>query len=314
LREHKVTNDVHWLENSNQGIIAFSKNGREEEDHFLQIRVSEFFMSFKADQAILYQEKNRSDLHIIPELGEPYVLQGEFSLYGAFNTENGPAVINVPEKKYFLVNLASGELNDLGFLYSPSFCNYPLLFQKKKSTIDIYNIDHDVRTTIDIKPFFRDLDDRIDEIIGLHQEEWLLIRLKSGLLLKWNIQSVETKVIRQLIGRCVLFNEQLYSVTNNILEKINLESGQIVQPKNLDGLAKKYNFHPTGRHKVYDDYIFIMSAGKPGMVTIFERSSFSFKDLISFSGQIPVGTEHLHWKNDKLYVLDGGNTLHIYEQ
>ncbi|MCT4613896.1 MAG: hypothetical protein N4A49_03360 [Marinifilaceae bacterium] len=118
---------------------------------------------------------------------------------------------------------------------------------------------------------------------------------------------------KKLLGRINVFQNFLYSISNDILSEIDIETGEIIKQEDIYPLIESHNFHSTGEHKVYDDYIFCMSASKPGKVAVFERSTLKFRDFVQIEKSIPIGQKNLIWQNHKLYILDISGTLHIYE-
>jgi len=115
-------------------------------------------------------------------------------------------------------------------------------------------------------------------------------------------------------GRCKLYKNTIYAITNDTLQEIDAETGEILKEQSIEQLVSSHKFFATGEHKVYEEYIFVMNTGAPAMVAIFDRESLQFVEMLKFDHLIPRGTDHLHWHNKKLYVLDWSKTLHVFEE
>lgn len=133
--------------------------------------------------------------------------------------------------------------------------------------------------------------------------EFLAIEIKNGELI-WKYDD---------LGKISVFKNNIYSIKDYSLKKLNANTGEILKKISLEPLVEAYDFRPTGDHKVYENYIFSMSSGKPGMIAVFDRSTLKFQEMIILEGMIPVGQDNLIWHEGKLFVLDAGKTLHIFE-
>jgi hypothetical protein len=146
----------------------------------------------------------------------------------------------------------------------------------------------------------------------------LIVPLESGQLLALDISTGELKWKQERIGKTVIFEDKIYSLNSKSLHEFEIrvfdaKSGKIIQSKEVTNLDKEYGFRPTGHHQVYNEYIFVMSSRKPGFVAIFYRETLEFREMIRIEESIPNDMNHLIWHEGKLYVLDFGKTLHIYE-
>ena len=136
--------------------------------------------------------------------------------------------------------------------------------------------------------------------------------LNNGQLLGAQLKNNKFWILER-IGRVASFQNMIYSLGDQTLKEIDSETGKILRYKNLEQLEHDFDFIPTGEHKVYDDYIFIMTVGKPGKVAILDRKTFEFINMVKINGLIPLGKDHLHWHNNRLFILDFSGILHIYE-
>lgn len=136
--------------------------------------------------------------------------------------------------------------------------------------------------------------------------------LESGQLLAFDISTGELKWKQDRVGRTAIFEDKIYCIADYTIKELDANTGEILRKESMQDLIDTYDFRPTGAHKVYDEYIFAMASGTPGMVAIYDRQTLEFQEILKIDEMIPMGTDHLHWHNNKLYVLDFGKTLHIY--
>lgn len=138
--------------------------------------------------------------------------------------------------------------------------------------------------------------------------------LESGQLLALDISTGTLKWKKERVGRTALFEDKIYCIADYTIKELDANTGEILRKESMQDLIDTYGFRPTGAHKVYDEYICAMASGKPGMVAIYDRNTLKFQEMLKLDEMIPMGTDHLHWHNGKLYVLDFRKTLHIYEE
>ena len=137
--------------------------------------------------------------------------------------------------------------------------------------------------------------------------------LESGQLLALDISTGSLKWKQERVGRTAIFEEKIYCIADYTIKELDANTGEILREESIQDLIDIYNFRPTGAHKIYDEYICAMASGKPGMVAIYDRKTLKFQEMLKLDEMIPMGTDHLHWHNGKLYVMDFGKTLHVYE-
>ena len=136
--------------------------------------------------------------------------------------------------------------------------------------------------------------------------------LESGQLIALDISNGELKWKQERVGRTALFEDKIYCIADYTIKELDANTGEILRKKSMKDLIDTYGFRPTGAHKVYDECIFAMASGKPGMVAIYDRQTLKFQEMLKLDEMIPMGIDHLHLHNGKLYVLDFGKTLHVY--
>lgn len=303
------------IERFGDRIACFTKSSLENDyaDVTYYVDVDELFMSLSGGETLIYQQKNRSNFNVLTTNNELTIIDGSYSIYGAFKDEHRFVVINVTEKSYYALDVNTLKLQNLNFLFNSSFSTEKYLCQRKKSLIEVLNIKSKKIDAFDLQEYLDSDKDGSDKIVGIY-EEYLYVRIKSGALISINITDGVKKIINEQIGRVELFANKLYSITGSSLKKLDAKTGEILKEVSIESLVKSYDFRPTGEHKVYEDYIFSMSSGKPGMIAVFNRSNLKFQEMITLEGMIPVGQDNLIWHEGKLFVLDGSKTLHIFEK
>lgn len=303
------------IERFGDRIACFTNSSLENDyaDDIVYVSVDEFFMSLSGGEILIYQQKNRSNFNVLTTNNELTIIEGSYSIYGAFKDEHRFVVINVTEKSYYALDVNTFKLQNLNFLFNSSFSTEKYLCQRKKSLIEVLNIKSKSVDTFDLQEYLDSDKDGSDKIVGIY-EEYLYVRIKSGALISINITDGVKKIINEQIGRVGLFANKLYSITGSSFKELDANTGEILKEVSIESLVKSYDFRPTGEHKVYEDYIFSMSSGKPGMVAVFDRSTLKFQKMITLEGMIPVGQDNLIWHEGKLFILDGSNTLHIFEK
>ena len=306
--------DILGIERFGNRIACFTNSYSENDysNNVVCVNVDEFFMSLSGGETLIYQQKNRSNINVLTTNNELTIIDGNYSIYGAFKDEHSFVVINVNEKSYYALDVNTLKLQNLNFLFNSSFSTERYLCQRKKSLIEVLNIKSKNLDTFDLQEYLDSDKDGSDKIVGIY-EKHLYVSIKSGALISINITDGLKKIINKQIGRVELFANKLYSITSSSFKELDSNTGEILKVISLEPLVEAYDFRPTGEHKVYENYIFSMSSGKPGMIAVFDRSTLKFQEMIILEGMIPVGQDNLIWHEGKLFVLDAGKTLHIFE-
>lgn len=142
----------------------------------------------------------------------------------------------------------------------------------------------------------------------------LLIPFASGKLLALDIFTGALMWKNDHVGRFAVFQNRLYCIVDSFIKVFEISSGEFLKEVSLQSLTDSFEFIPTGRHKVYNDSIFVMSTDKQGKVAVFNRHNLKFEEMIVLNKSIPMSNESLYWFKDKLYILDNEGTLHIFEK
>lgn len=105
---------------------------------------------------------------------------------------------------------------------------------------------------------------------------------------------------------------ELSAKTGEILKKLYFEDIQDVlnEIKNLND-----NFICSGPINIYDDLLVLFSVRK-SQIIVLSRKSFELEEFIHIPNipGIPNSKDSIAWNNNKLYVLDMDNILHIFKK
>lgn len=266
-------------------------------------------------RGIVYTKKELGDLFVVMNDGSEKILSGFF--YLAF-------FIRLPKYYAMVKNDSPDDLTNKVVLLDQLFENYKP-FKSFRATNDGYFATAKRNQVIvfdeNLKELWKrgimDVDDSLSDDSRLPRtffmtSEALIIPFESGQLLAFDISTGELKWKQERVGRTAIFEEKIYCIADYNIRELDAKTGEILREESMQDLIYTYGFRPTGAHKVYDEYIFAMASGKPGMVAIYDRQTLEFQEMLQLDEMIPMGTDHLHWYNGKLYVLDFGKTLHVY--
>ncbi|WP_421892907.1 hypothetical protein [Marinoscillum sp.] len=281
-------------------------------------RIAQNIYDFRfINSGIVYTERELGDLFVVMNDGSEKVLSGFF--YLAF-------FIRLPKYYALVKNDSPNDLTNKVVLVDQLF-ETQKPFKPFRATIDGYFatgkrnqiIVFDENLNELWKRELIEMDDSLSDDLRLPRtffttSEALIIPLESGQLLAIDILTGELIWKRERVGRTALFDNKIYCIADYIIRVLDSKTGEILQEESMQDLIDTYGFRPTGAHKVYDKYIFAMASGKPGMVAIYDRQTLEFHEMLKLDEMIPMGTDHLHWHNGRLYVLDFGKTLHVFEQ
>lgn len=270
------------------------------------------------DQELVYTEYELGDLFIVSNGGIKKVLHGFFYL----------AFFKRLPKYYAVVNNDSLEdLTNKVVLIDQSFENQQS-FKSFRVNINGYFITTNGNQVVafdeNLKEIWtrelREIDKSLSGDVKMPRTFYtanpntFFIPLESNQLLAIDISNGDLLWRQERVGRVQTFENKIYCISDYTIKELDAKTGEIIQVKSMQNLVEAYNFRPTGEHKVYDEYIFSMSTGKPGRVAIYNRKSFEFLELVEIDEMIPIGQNHLHWHDESLYILDFGKNLHIFQR
>jgi outer membrane protein assembly factor BamB len=146
-------------------------------------------------------------------------------------------------------------------------------------------------------------------------ENCVYVPMKGGQLLALNASDGSLKWMLEMeySGFYGIYEDRIYKNSNHTLYEIDSKSGSILRSleyrylKELKGL-----FGFSADFRVYEDYI-ILKDQLRGWVAMFDRKTMTLAHLAETGSRIGSDASFFHWLDNKLYVLDKENTLHIFE-
>ena len=315
MKEISTISTVFGIIPTRNYLVAFAsveESGLRKEAFF--INVKGLYTAKSSDECVIFQTSESGAVSLLTSDLQTMKFEGDYSILKAFKFENGFIITDRKSKSYNYIEPQVASRKDLGFYFKKSGnLNERYLFKRlgdeitlfslpKKEEIRIFNIPRDFG--IDASP--------AEGIF--HLESIIYIPLSNGQLLALDISTGSLKWKQERVGRTAIFEDKIYSIADYTIKELDANTGNILREESMQDLIDTYGFRPTGAHKVYDEYIFVMASGKPGMVAIYDRHTLKFQEILKLDEMIPMGTDHLHWHNGKLYILDFGKTLHVYEE
>ncbi|PCE62779.1 PQQ-binding-like beta-propeller repeat protein [Sediminicola luteus] len=238
---------------------------------------------------------------------------GEYGILSAFEFEDGFAVASRQSRSFHYIQPKQSVGVDLGFYFKKSGgLKGEFLFKRLGDEVTLFSLSmkEEVRTYNVPKDFV--VDANLEDAI-FSKGHVMYAPLSNGQLLAFDISIGTLKWKQDRVGKTAIFEDKIYCIADYTIKELDANTGEILREESMQDLIDTYGFRPTGAHKVYDEYIFAMASGKPGMVAIYDRQDLNFLEMLKLDEMIPMGTDHLHWHNGKLFVLDFGKTLHVYE-
>lgn len=309
MKKIKEFNQVGGVLLTNQPIIQ-----KKESLHFIDQHLNahliiegDIYYARVINGELFFQFTDENNLNTIPN-GQLISRKGSWGLTTAFSVSSDRFYIHYqgpePSPKFLIVNSALETVKE-----SIKDCNYGiknLLFSRFRNKIVCYDsLTNEAKWESEQSAI-------INQGI-MFFEDHVFITLKTGELVALNIFTGEFKWKQSRVGRTAIFKDKIYCIADYKIIELNADSGEILRTQSIQELVDTYQFRPTGEHKVYDEFIFCMASGKPGMIAVYDRKNLKFLELIKLDEMIPMGLNHLYWHSERLYVLDFGNTLHVYE-
>jgi len=139
-------------------------------------------------------------------------------------------------------------------------------------------------------------------------ENLLFVPLRGGQLLALDVKTGEKvwMLEQDISGQYAIIEDKIYK-KNKILYEIDTHSGQVLRQK-----EDWSGFISAGPIWAYDDILIIVNILE-GDVILLDRKTFEIKDKINIGSRIAHWKDNIIWHENKLYVLDLNNTLHIFE-
>jgi hypothetical protein len=278
------------------------------------ISLEELYLAKSSENCIIYQTRKSGVVFLLSKDLSISEFKGTYGILNAFSYRNGFIVTNVKSRTYHYIERKLRESQDLKYYFNKSGkLNEEYLFKRLGDEITLFTLSQkEVSLTFDIPKDFGFDASPVEGIFNL--ESTIYIPLSNGQLMAVDITTRKLIWKQERVGKVRIYEEKIYCIADYTIKELDAKTGKIIREKSMQNLVESYNFKPTGEHKVYDDCIFLMSTGKPGRVAIYDRKSLDFLELIEIDEMIPVGQNHVHWHNNRLYILDFVKNLHIYER
>jgi len=247
------------------------------------------------------------------------VIENKLSIYF---TKKGEFI---PEGMYLIGKDLKSEKAEITNVYSLQVGQY--YFNKSNKEVFSYQKDHIQRFKIDIRTFGRNikkhrdtgevLSDEPNEIDGdlFGYEGLLYVPLKGGQLLALN--AADGKKVwfleHEISGAYHILDNFIYKKDGKQIYEIEAVSGKILRKKVFKEDKALINFFAAGPLWVFKEIIIVVDITN-GKICIMDRISLQVLDFFSINQKLPYSPHAINWHENKLYVLDLENTLHIYEK
>jgi hypothetical protein len=144
----------------------------------------------------------------------------------------------------------------------------------------------------------------------------VFLPLKYGQLLALNAVDGSFKWMKDYGGYTASFDNRVYHLNGPELQEIDPESGDILRTVEFRKHIDKPGFVMSQPFEAYDDIILLQ--GHQSVVALVDRKTFELIDWFQPSGwestRIPSSLGVMHWCNNRVYVVDMDEVLHIYER
>lgn len=249
------------------------------------------------------------------------ILDEDMNLYSSIYYKNGLLIRNRKTKSFWkiCVNLDINELNlDIRFT---SYINRVFY---KKNTIEINRVYPKTIWQTDISSYGKYINLRDEqqpnEIDGdlMGYENLLFVPLRGGQLLALDVDTGEKVWIQDYnngrSGFYTLYNDKIYKHDGLSLMEINAVTGEKIRemifPEYKENDLK--TFYALHYFWVYNDVIIMY--GHKNRIALIDRECFNITEILVLPASLPASKDNIIWHDNKLYVLDLTNTLHIYER
>jgi len=144
-------------------------------------------------------------------------------------------------------------------------------------------------------------------------ENLLFVPLRGGQLLALDVETGEEvwMLEQEISGQYAVFQDKIYK-KNEFLYEINALTGEIIRQKNIGDGDIQDGFIAIGPIWIYEDIIILIN-NYTGDIVLLNKNDFSVFDKIKIDASIAHSKDTIIWHDNKLYVLDLNNTLHIFE-
>ena len=309
--------------------ILYLKSEKDNQELFINLTKTQSILNEKIfriyikDDLLLFQKEEGSSIYTY---NEKYIKK--FLNKECFISKRpiNQFIISEKEKNgytYFLLN-ESLELTKIPF--SPNFIYKNFIIDHwNREVIKNYNFkDQKLLWEKDISTYGKNKTLNSEQIIPneidgqlLGFEDSIYVPLQGGQLLCLDIYTGEKKWIQDYNGRSGFYslqNDKIYKHDGLSLLEIDVKTGVILRSKifSANNESELQNFYALNTFWTYDDVIILY--GLDNRVILLNRQTFDLSDSVNLQTGISTDENNVIWHENKLYILDLNNTLHVFEK
>ena len=243
-----------------------------------------------------------------------------FNLYSSIKTENKLIIRNRITKSYwFIFEDLQFEESSLSFRFTTFINN--LFFYKIYNILEKVSPEPCWQIDISIYGLNNNLQEEIipNEIDGdlMGFEDSIYVPLQGGQLLCLDANTGEKKWIQDYNGRSGFYslqNDKIYKHDGLSLLEIDVKTGVVLRSKifSANNESELQNFYALNTFWTYDDVVILY--GLDNRVILLNRHTFDLSDSVNLQTGISTDENNVIWHENKLYILDLNNTLHVFEK
>lgn len=278
---------------------------------------------------VLLQEENFAKIFVLDFQGALiHEIEEGFNLYQVIRTPDNGILIPCNRTKSYWIFDENLNKKDLGkyFRISITLENLALDYSNTEVVARPF-FEEEILWKEDVSTFCRNirkhretgevLSDGPNEIDGelFSYEGLLYVPLKGGQLLALNASDGKKVWIweHDRIGAYGIVGDKIYKQDGKEVYEIDALTGSLLKTKKLSDAPSLQGFHASGPIWVYQD-ILVVADVLSGKICILDRLSFEILDFFTINKKLPFNNNTIIWHENRLYVLDLENTLHILSQ
>lgn len=243
-----------------------------------------------------------------------------FNLYSSIKTKNKLIIRNRITKSYwFIFEDLKLEESSLSFRFSIFINN--IFFYKIFNTLE--KVSPEPCWHIDVSKYGlnNNLKEEIipNEIDGdlMGFEDSIYVPLQGGQLLCLDINTGEKKWIQDYNDRSGFYslqNDKIYKHDGLSLLEIDVKTGETLRSKifSASNETELQSFYALNTFWTYEDLIILY--GLDNKIILLNRQTFDLFDSVDLQTGISTDQNNVIWHENKLYILDLNNTLHLFEK
>ena len=279
---------------------------------------------FQSDNTI-YRLEDDSDIEIIKSDETNYFGLQDYLF-------NNKAIISLTKKNDWLANsmlLISdrNEIEKFDFIFNAEiyfdnyYCNH------NNESVFTYTNLHNEIWKVDVTNYGRDIAKNPetgevlwDNLNGIKDDLFadnknIYVPLKGGQLLALDGGTGEKVWMfdNEKYGIYNIFKNKIYKGDGKSIIVINAINGQAEKELHFKNIPVLKGYIPAGPFLIYDDII-ISTDVLYGKICLLNRSTLEVEDFFSLNKKLVNSKSAIIWNDNKLYVLDIEQTLHIFEK